>query len=71
MCNKEELIEESLTFLPVRMTKKELIEQLKELVESSWSNAENAHAAADKLLLEFVNDSEITEAFEQIEKYYA
>ena len=32
---------------------------------------EIAHVKADEALLEFINDPEITEAFDAIEKWYA
>ena len=53
------------------MTKEELIAELKLLVEASWSDAEHAHSEADKLLLKFIDDEEVSEVFGEIEKYYA
>lgn len=53
------------------MTKEELIEELKSLIEASWSDAENAHSKADELLLRFIDDEEVSEAFNGIERYYA
>ena len=48
-----------------------LIEQLKELVDRSANDSENAHTEADDLLLEFINDEEISEIYGRIQKYYA
>ncbi len=51
------------------MTKQELIEKLKELAKSS--DTEEAHGGADQLLIDFINDEEITEAYDSIKKWYA
>lgn len=51
------------------MTKQELLEKLEEL-HDGWDHEAN-HSIADKLLLEFINDPEVTEAFDKIEKWYA
>jgi len=51
------------------MTKEELIKELKHFAE--YDDAEIAHHKADRALLEFINDSEITEAFDDIIKWYA
>lgn len=48
-----------------------LIEQLKSLEEQSKSDTETAHQEADDLLLEFINDEEISEIYGRIQKYYA
>lgn len=48
-----------------------LIEQLKELVDRSENDSETAHSEADDLLLEFINDEEISELYGRIKKYYA
>lgn len=52
------------------MTKEELIEKLKEL-HGENVDAEHNHGVADNLLLEFINDEEVTEAFEAIKRWYA
>lgn len=52
-----------------KITKEELLENLNELKE--YSDFEYAHLKADELLLDYINDKEITQAFEQIEKQYA
>ena len=51
------------------MTKEELIVQLK-----SWhgpTDAEIAHDKADALLLDYIDDEEVRQAFDAIEKWYA
>lgn len=50
------------------LTKTELLEKLKECSEM---NPESGHSAADDLLLKYINDPEITEAFESLTKWYA
>lgn len=51
------------------MTKQELINKLTELQQDK--DYEVAHELADNLLLSFINDKDITQAFQKIEKYYA
>lgn len=51
------------------MNKSELIAKLEKIKENS--DTEVAHADADEALLEFINDAEIREAYEKIEKWYA
>lgn len=61
------------------MTKEELIEKLKAIkaeqvknrISDSYCDPEADHLNADELLLEFINDPEVTKAFEYIEKWYA
>lgn len=48
-----------------------LLEQLKAAVELSERDTESAHQEADDLLLEFINDEEISNIYGQIKKYYA
>jgi hypothetical protein len=50
------------------MTKEEL---LKALSECDEGDEEVNHVKADDLLLEYINDPEITLAFESIDKWYA
>lgn len=50
------------------MTNEELIKQLNDL--NNDCDCEKAHRKADGLLLEFINDEEITDAFDEIEKWY-
>ena len=49
------------------MKKEEIIEQLKTLK----GDPECDHSEADDLLLKFIGDKEITEAFENVTKWYA
>ena len=51
-------------------TKMELILALKEIVENS-GDIEADHCKADDLLLAYINDPEVTAAFEAIDKWYA
>ena len=51
------------------MTKQELINKL-EALSGTDIDPEIAHVEADKLLIEFIGDSEIKEAFDGITKYY-
>lgn len=44
--------------------KKELIQKLKDIAESG--GGEEGHVAADELLLKFINDEQVTEAFNSI-----
>lgn len=46
-----------------------MIKKLKDL--RFPNDAEMAHREADNLLLEFIADEEVSEAFEEIEKWYA
>jgi hypothetical protein len=50
------------------MSRDELLDALREL---RGGDPEGGHAEADRLLLRFIGDDEITEAFEAIEKWYA
>lgn len=50
------------------MIKQELIDKLKEFAKAE--TPEYKHAEADDLLLEYINDPEITEAFDSIDKWY-
>lgn len=51
------------------MTKEELIAKLKEIALNS--DTEVAHVDADAALLEFINDKDVTKAFDAIDKWYA
>lgn len=53
------------------MTKDELIESLQALANLSGDDPETAHAEADDLLIEFINDAEIKAAYDSIVKWYA
>jgi uncharacterized protein involved in tellurium resistance len=51
------------------MTKQELIEALKKC--AAMSDNENAHIQADQLLLDFIGDDEIRQAFNSILRWHA
>lgn len=51
------------------MTREELLEVLTDCGESN--DAEGAHADADQALLDFINDPEVTKAWEAIYKWFA
>lgn len=51
------------------MTRDELIQALKEL--HGPTDEEIAHSRADRLLLEYIGDEEVTAAFDAINKWYA
>ena len=50
------------------MTKAELIKALDELCDIE---EEEAHIRADRLLLDYIDDIEVTEAFFAIDKWYS
>ena len=52
------------------LNKLRLLEFLIELNRLNFDE-EEAHVLADKALLKFINDPEVTEAFEDINKWYA
>jgi len=51
------------------MNKQELLIILKD--EAGNDDLEVAHSNADEALLKFINDPEITKAFDNIDKWYA
>jgi len=51
------------------VTKEELIAKLKECAANG--DLEVAHWDADQLLLEYINDQDITEAYRDVGKWYA
>ena len=51
------------------LKKEDLLKILKGLEASG--DTESAHADADDALIDFINDPEITEAYEKIDKWYA
>ena len=53
-----------------KISRAELLSRLKEL-EGDWGDPEASHAEADELLLNYINDSEIEEAFEEVPKWYS
>lgn len=52
------------------MNKEELIKRLKYIKETS-GDTEADHIHVDKALTDFINDKEVTEAFNDIDKWYA
>ena len=55
--------------ITISITKEELIQRLKLLSESN--DIEYAHSEADNLLLQYINDKEIEEAWHMVDKVYA
>jgi hypothetical protein len=53
------------------MTKEELIEELKKLVDDDTLDTEECHINADGLLLAFIGDEEVALVFHAIKKWYA
>lgn len=51
------------------MNKAELLEELAKL--NDLDDEETAHVKADKLLLRFIDDADVTLAYEKIDKWYA
>lgn len=51
------------------MTKEELLAKLKECEEGG--DVEGGHYDADAALIEYINDPDVREAYERIEKWYA
>lgn len=52
-----------------RLTRERLLAELRALQESG--DPERAHAEADDLLLRFIDDPEVAEAFDAVPKWYA
>lgn len=53
------------------MTRESLLSQLVMLAARSGEDPERAHSEADDLLLEYIGDEEITEIWNQVEKWYS
>lgn len=59
------------------MTREELVTRLKTIADSAKmspdgrGDPENDHETADVLLLQFINDPEVTGLYESIERWYA
>lgn len=51
------------------MEKKELIDLLQ--IEEAYGDPEAAHSNADELLLSYINDPDIRDAYSKIKKWYA
>lgn len=54
-----------------QITKEELITELEKLVKTENDDYETTHAKADMLLIQYINDEEITEAYDNVGKWYA
>ena len=53
------------------MTIEELIAALKNIVDSGEFDTEEGHDEADGLLVKYINDPLVTEAYDDIPKWYA
>lgn len=53
----------------VKINKEELIDLL--IIQAQNVDSEEAHGKEDDLLLEFIDDAEITEAFKSVVRWYA
>lgn len=56
------------------MEKEEILKKLKELKiqrEDPNCDVEDIHIKSDDLLLQFINDDDITEAWKDIDKYFS
>lgn len=53
------------------MTKEQLLAQLEEIYNKGVYDPEGAHCNVENLLLEFINDKEVTESFRRFEFWYA
>ncbi len=61
------------------MTKEQLVKQLQKLARQvkgwEWNkegeSPESAHVSADRALLDYIEDEEVTKAFDSIDKWYA
>jgi hypothetical protein len=54
-----------------RMTKADLADRLNEIAANFNGDPEAAHGFADSLLIAYINDHEVTKAFDRVEKWYA
>lgn len=53
------------------MTKDELLKALRKCIKESKIDEECAHERADGLLLQYINDADVSKAFAAIDKWYA
>lgn len=53
------------------MEKEVLLKELKSLSRSQCSDYEITHSRADKLLIQYINDKEIEEAYNDVGKWYS
>ena len=55
-----------------KISRSNLLDSLKELAQQGYNtDVEAVHAEADELLLNYINDSEIEKAFENVPRWYA
>lgn len=53
------------------VTKLELLERLRQILDRGSSDPESDHADADDALLDYISDSEVRELYDEIERWYA
>jgi len=53
------------------MTPDELIARLKAIKSGTEYDTETGHMEADRLLLVYINDQRVTDAFEDLHRWYA
>ena len=53
------------------MNKEELIKELKKLTKYGDGDYEGGHGDADDLLVKYIDDAEITKAYDNVGKWYA
>ena len=53
------------------MEKEVLLKELKSLSRSQCDDFETTHYRADKLLIQYINDKEIEEAYNNVGKWYS
>ncbi len=54
-----------------KKTTKELVEQLKKIKAEGHGDHEHDHVEADRALLAFIGNPDVTDAFDAITKWYA
>lgn len=64
------LLSSEYIFVTKKLSKKKLLEELNKLDVYAYDR-EKAHVLADNLLLKYINDPEIIEAYTNIPKWYA
>ena len=53
------------------MTKDELVAEMQRIILANRVDPEASHAEVDDLLVQYINDPEVTELFDKMEKWYA
>lgn len=53
------------------MTKEDLLKRLNEINENYRYDPEICHQKCDSALLDFIDDEEISKAYDEVEKWYA